>query len=338
VLMAAGMLLAASAASVILLSIYRFLTGIGIGGMLASVTAMSAEFTNLRRRNVSVVLMGAGYPVGVLVGGSIASLLLAWFDWRSVFLIGAIATATFIPLTWYLMPESIEYLILRRPEDALEKVNRTLARMGHAAVAALPDRALTAHSANWSALFAPGLARNTLLLTAAYFGHVMSMYFFLKWIPKIVADMGFSPALAGGVLVWASVGSVAGCVLLGVLTLRHSVRNLVIIALVCGAAMLVWFGRGQANLAELSLVAAAAGFFINAAVVGMYAIFVQAFPAELRAGGVGFVIGFGRGGSMVGPVLAGFLFSAGVGLPMVALLMALGSAVAAALLLGVRTK
>jgi len=72
-------------------------------------------------------------------------------------------------------------------------------------------------------------------------------------------------------------------------------------------------------------------------VVGLYAIFVQAFPAELRAGGVGFVIGFGRGGSMLGPILAGFLFTAGVGLPLVALLMAMGSTLGAVLLLGVRT-
>ena len=336
-IMAAGMLLAAVAASVVLLSVCRFFTGIGIGGMLASATAMAAEFSNLKRRNISVILMAAGYPVGVLVGGSIASLLLAWFDWRSVFLFGSVATAAFIPLTWYLMPESIEYLVLRRPGDALERVNRTLARMGHAAVAALPDRARTAPSANWSALFAPGLARNTVLLTAAYFGHIMSLYFFLKWIPKIVVDMGFSPSLAGGVLVWASVGSAAGSVLLGVLSSRYSVRGMVIAALLLGAAMLTWFGRGQADLKELSLVAAAAGFFINAGVVGLYAIFVQAFPAELRAGGVGFVIGFGRGGSMVGPILAGFMFTAGAGLPLVALLMSLGSALGAVLLLWVRT-
>ena len=337
-LMTAGMLLAAVAPTFVLLSICRFFTGIGIGGMLASATAMSAEFSNLKRRSICVILMGAGYPVGVLVGGSIASLLLAWFDWRAVFLFGAGATAVFIPLTWYIMPESIEYLILRRPRNALQRVNETLARMGHESVATLPDPAPTAPSANWAALFAPGLARNTILLTVAYFGHVISMYFFLKWIPKIVADMGFSPSLAGGVLVWASVGSVIGSVLLGLLTQRYSVRGLVIITLLLASASLVWFGRGQADLAELSLVAAIAGFFINAAVVGLYAIFVQAFPAELRAGGVGFVIGFGRGGAMVGPILAGFLFAAGAGLPLVALLMALGSLLGAVLLLGVRTR
>jgi len=338
VIMTTGMLLAATAASVLHLSAYRFFTGVGIGGMLASVSAMAAEFSNLKRRSVSVILMAAGYPVGVLVGGSVASLLLAWFDWRSVFVFGAVATATFIPLTWYLLPESIEYLILRRPRGALERVNRTLARMRHAPVTALPDLAPRSKSASSSmaALFAPGLARNTVLLTVAYFGHVMSLYFLLKWIPKIVVDMGFSPSLAGGVLVWCSVGSVIGSVLLGVLSLRYSVRALVIIALLFGAVMVIWFGRGQANLAELSLVAATAGFFINAGVVGLYAIFVQAFPAELRAGGIGFVIGFGRGGSMVGPILAGFLFAAGVSLPVVGLLMSLGSALGAVLLLSVR--
>lgn len=336
VLMTFGMLFAASAASVVALSVYRFTTGLGIGGMLASVTAMSAEFSNLRRRNLSVILMAAGYPAGVLVGGSIASLLLTTFDWRSVFVFGAIATAAFIPLTWHLLPESIEHLVLRRPANALERINRTLARMGHAPIDALPEAAPARTSSNLAALFAPGLARNTILLTAAYFGHIMAFYFLVKWIPKIVTDMGFSPALAGGVLVWSSVGALTGSVLLGLLALRHSVRALVLIALPLSAVMVIWFGRGPADLAELSFVAAAAGFFINAGIVGLYALFVQAFPTELRAGGTGFVIGFGRGGSMFGPVLAGFLFAAGMGLPVVALLMSLGSLLGALLIAGVR--
>ena len=93
--------------------------------------------------------------------------------------------------------------------------------------------------------------------------------------------------------------------------------------------MVTWFGQEQAGLAQLSLVAAAAGFFTNSGVVGLYALFAQRFPTKLRAGGTGFVIGVGRGGSAAGPILAGMLFVAGIGLPAVALCMALGSVLAA---------
>src|SRR6476620_2614295 len=84
-----GMWLATTAHDVTTLSAFRLLTGLGIGGMLASVNAMAAEFANARRRNLAVALMAAGYPLGAVVGGSIASQLLTTGSWRSVFGFGA---------------------------------------------------------------------------------------------------------------------------------------------------------------------------------------------------------------------------------------------------------
>jgi len=332
VFMSIGMYLASTANSVTVMSIYRFGTGIGIGGMLAASAAMAAEFSNQKRRSLSVILMSAGFPLGAIVGGSIASMLLASFDWRAVFIFGALATAVFIPLVWLLLPESIEYLMERRPAKTLERINDTLKRMGHATVEQLPDPSPQAQSPGFRALFSPSLARTTTLLTMAYFLHIMTFYFTLKWIPKIVVDMGYSPSLAGGVLVWANVGGLAGALTLGVLSLKYGVKWLVIGAMVLGAIMVIWFGQEQDGLVQLSIVAAAAGFFTNSGVVGLYALFAQGFPTEVRAGGTGFAIGVGRGGSAAGPIIAGLLFAAGSGLPMVALYMALGSVLAAALL------
>jgi MFS family permease len=90
------------------------------------------------------------------------------------------------------------------------------------------------------------------------------------------------------------------------------------------------FGQTGADLARLSMLAAVAGFFTNGAIVGLYAMFVQSFPTEVRAGGTGFVIGVGRGGAALSPMLAGFLFVAGATLPAVAAIMGLGSLLAAA--------
>jgi benzoate transport len=331
-LMTLGMYLASTATNVQVLSVYRLVTGLGIGGMLATVNALAAEFSNARRRNLAVTLMAAGYPVGAIVGGSIASALLISYDWRSVFLLGAIATAAFFPLVWFLLPESVAYLADRQPRGALDRINRTLRRLGHAAIDRLPSLPERRPGISTRELFTPRLRRITVLLTMAYFLHIMTFYFILKWIPKIVVDMGFDPSTAGGVLVWANVGGLAGSVLLGFLSLKLQIRGLVIIALILGAAGVTVFGLGQADLRQLSFAAAGAGFFTNAAVVGMYALFVQMFPTDVRAGGTGFAIGVGRGGSALGPMIAGFLFAAGAGLSAVAMAMAAGSLLAAALI------
>ena len=332
VVMAAGMLLAALADGILSLSLIRFATGLGIGGMLASVNAVAAEYANARRRSACVSLMAAGYPLGVIVGGAIASVLLARFDWRAVFEFGALVTALLIPVTWFLLPESVSFLLHRQPPRALQRVNATLGRMGHEQITALPRPGAGPARAGWGELFSPGLLRVTLLLTLAYLAHIMTFYFILKWIPKIVVDMGFTAAYAGSVLVWANVGGLAGSIVLSGLTQRFNVRVLVIAAMLGSVVMINVFGRGQADIGELALVAACAGFFTNSAVVGLYAIFAQAFPTRVRAGGTGFVIGVGRGGAVLGPVVAGFLFASGQGLATVAFVMALGSAVAALML------
>jgi MFS family permease len=179
-------------------------------------------------------------------------------------------------------------------------------------------------------LFSPHLARTTVLLTAAYFAHIMTFYFLVKWIPKIVVDMGFEPSTAGGVLVWANVGGASGALVFSMLTQRVGLRRLVIGTLVLTTAMVAVFGRSRPDLAQLAMLAAIAGFFCNAGIVGLYAMFAQSFPTKIRASGTGFVIGIGRGGAALGPIAAGFLFVAGSTLPFVAAIMALGSLVGAA--------
>ena len=333
VIMTLGMYLASVASSVYALLAVRFFTGVGIGGMLATINAMVAEYSNARRRNFNVALMATGYPVGIIVGGSIASILLAHFDWRSVFVLGAVMTGGLIPLVWFLMPESISYLAHRKGPNALQKINATLKRMGHAAIDRLPDSDSNRDRQNWRGLFSPQLAKTTLLLTIAYLAHIMTFYFILKWIPKLVVDMEYSPSAAGSVLVWANVGGAVGSVVLGGLTHFVRVRYLIIAALVGSVIMINVFGQGQNDLAGLALVAGIAGFFTNSAVVGMYALFVQSFPTHLRAGGTGFVIGMGRGGAVMGPIIAGFLFEGGFELPVVSFVMALGSLVAAVMLI-----
>ena len=337
VVMTAGMLLAATAQNVIILSVYRLITGLGIGGMLAAINAMTAEFSSRRRRALAVTIMASGYPIGAVLGGTVASALLASFDWRAVFVFGAVVTAVFIPIVLALLPESVEFLIHKRPPDALARVNRTLARMGHPQVDRLPDVEPNAPKASLARLFTPNLARITLLLTLAYFLHIMTFYFVLKWIPKIVVDMGFAASSAGGVLVWANVGGATGALFFGLLTQRLRLQPLVVAFLLFSAVMVSVFGQVGPDLRLLAIVTGVTGFFTNAVIVGLYAMFAQAFPTELRAGGTGFVVGMGRGGAALGPVIAGFLFEGGYGLSIVAFAMALGSLLGALAIFALRT-
>ncbi len=208
--MALGMFMATSAKNVYDLSIWRVLTGLGIGGMLAAINAVAAEFANAKSRGFAVSVMAIGYPLGAIIGGSVAALLLRHGDWREVFLFGAIATATLIPFVYWLVPESVHWLCQRQPARALADVNRSLARMGYAPVDALPAMPTTARKLGIADIFSPELAPVTILVTLAYFLHVTAFYYILKWVPKIVVDMGFSAASAAGVLVWANVGGALG--------------------------------------------------------------------------------------------------------------------------------
>lgn len=335
--MALGMFMVPTTSSLVQLSIWRVITGLGIGGMLAVSNAVAAEFSNSRRRDLSVTLMSTGYPLGAVVGGLIVQRLLAVYGWRSVFYLGAIATTALIPVVLVFVPESVQWLTQKRPAGVLESVNKTLRRFGHAALASLPAVAPSARPLSIADIFKPGLLHVTIAVTLAYFFHITTFYFIIKWVPNIVVNFGFPQSSAAGVLVWANVGGLFGGLVFAALTQKFALRPLTIVAMLIGTAMVSLFGFTPHDLTMLSTVCAIAEFFINGAIVGMYALFAQAFPTHVRAFGSGFAIGLGRGGSFVAPVIAGFLFQAGYGLSVVAVVMALGSTMAAIVLLMLKT-
>ena len=333
ILMTLGMLMATSASGVLELSIWRVLTGLGIGGVLAAVNALTAEFANARRRDACVSFMSIGYPLGAVFGGVIVAQLLKTHDWRSVFYFGAAFTATLIPLVWFLVPESVHWLARKQPANALARINQAMKRMGFAAIDSLPAQIVSVSKGTIWDIFAPALVATTVILTIAYFFHVTTFYFILKWVPSIIASMGFPASAAAGVLTWANVGGAAGGALFGVLTQKLPLKPLTIGTMVLATVGVIIFGHTPANLDRLSLLCAGAGFFGNAGIVGMYAIFARAFPTHVRAFGTGWAIGVGRGGAALAPWVAGILFKNGHAVPQVAFVMAMGSLVAAFALL-----
>jgi predicted MFS family arabinose efflux permease len=282
--------------------------------------------------------MVIGYPLGGVIGGTVVQRLLAGGSWREVFIFGGWITAAFIPVVWFLLPESVAFLDRRRKPGSLEAINRILTRFGHESMAALTPDTVESAKRSVTDIFKPGLILATLLITLGYFAHVMSFYFIIKWVPKLVVDMGFAPKAAAGVLTWANVGGAAGVVIFGLIAARVSLKALTLVTLVGSSAMVVWFGRGPPDLASLSSTVAIAGLFTNSAIGGYYLLFARVFPTHVRATGTGFAIGVGRGGAMLGPVIAGYLLQAGFGLQAVATTMAMGSLLSAAALLALKVR
>jgi MFS family permease len=325
IVMAVGMYGATTASTAIQLSVWRVFTGLGIGGVLSAINAVVAEFSNKRWRSLCISMMVIGYPLGGTFGGMVASRLLAVYDWRAVFYLGTTATAIMVPLVYCLMPESVHWLTRKQPENALLRINSALSKLGHEGVSSLPAGEDDGRKRSVSDIFSPALAATTILVTAAYFFHIVTFYFILKWTPKIVADMGFAASAAGGVLTWANFGGALGGAVFGLLTARVGLRPLSIAILVLTAVAVAIFGRTPADLGTMAYLAAMAGFFGNAGISGLYSIAAYAFPTHVRATGTGFVIGVGRGGAVLAPIFAGYLLESGFTLPTVGFVMGLGS-------------
>ena len=342
VTMAVGMFLATTAGSPVQLSIWRVLTGLGIGGMLSATNAVVAEFSNKKWRAMCISIMVIGYPLGGGIGGMWASGLINAYGWRAVFYLGASVTALLLPLSFFFVPESVHWLSRKQPANALARINASLRQLKLPTVSALPEIDTNERKKSLSDIFSPALVALTLTVTAAYFLHIVSFYFLAKWTPRIVA--GIFPTMPPGtgprVLALSNFGGAAGGAVFGLLAGRVGLKRLTIVILVMNTIAIVLFGRTPADLTMLTWLAIAVGFFGNAAISGMYSIAAYAFPTHVRATGTGFVIGIGRGGAVLSPWLAGFLFDpSGVLLKLpidklswVAVIMGMGSLLSAAVL------
>ena len=311
VIMATGMYLAHDASGVWMLTVWRFITGLGIGGMLAATNAVTAESSSKSGRSLAMALYVIGYPVGGVIGGFAAqSWLLVDYDWRAVFLFGSIVTAAMIPLIVLLVPETPAFYAARRPNGALEKINRSLSALRQPRIEALPEISPTAPKPKVTDILSnPRLRPVTLLLAFGYLFHTITFYYILKFAVQIVADSGFSQPEAASTLTWANIGGAIGGALFGVLMKKWDIKGPTITVAVLGSAAVAAFGMGSDTLWGWRAATFLTMFFLNAAIVGYYAAFAKGFPAYARATGTGFVLGVGRAGAAGSPIIAGFLFT-----------------------------
>lgn len=328
-LITVGMFAAAVAPDVYVLSVFRVLTGVGIGAVLASSNAVVAELSNSRNRNTFVLLITAGYGLGSIIGGMISAELLKHFDWRSLFYFGAAGTALVLPLVYLFLYESVSFLEQKQPQGASRKIRTILVKYGHEPEFVLPDSITEGSKAGFALLFSSKYLRVTVLLSFAFLAHVSTYYFVVKWVPKLVVDLGFTASEGATVLVWTNVGALAGILALAFIMRFFDPRRLVISMMIAAAVFVILFGQLTADLTLLTIASTICGFFNTAAISGLYPLIASNFPTEIRAGGTGVVVAIGRGGAVAGPVIAGYLLQANMPLSQVAMLISLGSASAA---------
>ena len=309
----------------------RLFTGLGIGAMIGVIMPLAAEYANARRRDLAVALFSVGFPLGGIIGGFLSAYLLAEFGWRSIFVAASALGLVMAGIAARTLLDPVALVIAKPGRDGLARVNAFLARCGHAAVAALPpppeDKSLPI-----GRLFSPGMAGATIQITLIYFLVVIPVFFMQTWLPTLIGDLGIAPAQAALIAAFFSIGGVVAGLAIAALSDRLGLRTILNLALLGGALMIVAFSRLPASPPLLIAAAAVAGFFVQGSMVALYAVLARTFPAEMRASGTGFVIGIGRIGSILPPLLAGALAAAGLARTPIAIVMAVPALIALALL------
>lgn len=312
IIMSLGMFASAATSNVLELGLCRFVTGLGIGGVLASGNTLLAEYAPTRWRDFTISMMVIGYPTGAIIGGSVFAYLVSEYGWRSAFLFGGAASTLMLPFIILYLPESLDFILTRRRENALAQVNDVLRRLGRAPLATLPT--ISREEAATKAVVGviePRYLKGTVLMTLSYFMLMFSFYFVLSWTPKNLVDLGFTVQQGIFALLMINLGGIVGGLLCGYGTRRLNARALTSWMLVALFFFIVGYGTVQTGVVPMMALAFLVGLGLMGAMAGLYIIVPHVYPPSVRNTGTGLAIGIGRIGAMVGPPLAGVLIAAG---------------------------
>ena len=300
------------------LMILRLLTGIGLGGALPNATALMTEYAPQRLRNMAIAIIFLGIPIGGITGGLLSAQLIPAFGWPSVFVAGGLAPLALVPVLWWVLPESVNFLV-RRGTGQRERVARLLHRIDPA-VRIDADTELVLHEPAKtgfpvSRLFDPGYAADTVKLWAVFFTNLMAVYFLISWIPSLLVDAGFGIEKATLTAVVLNLGGVVGPLVLAGLVARLGSRLAISGFFVLASISIAVVGRLEHSLDLLMVGVFAAGFFTFGAQISINALAASMYPTDTRSTGVGWALGIGRLGSILGPVLGGVLIGLQLGMP-----------------------
>ncbi|MGB5346836.1 MAG: MFS transporter [Woeseia sp.] len=305
--------LTALAGNIQQLLVLRFISGLGIGVLLASSATMAAEYAPDRKRNFVVGFVLAGYTIGAFGSGIIAAQIIPAYGWQMMFVIAGVASLVTLPFLVWLLPESLDFLARVQPHNALAKINRILQRMAMSALTELPALARVEKAANVPALLRRERRPATLMLWSAFFMSFAALYFLLSWIPKLASATGIALELAIYAGAVFNLGAFFGICLQGWLSLTFGLQRTIAVFMFAAALFMLLFGYVAESWLVL-LMFGLIGFTVQGGFVGLYAVAARLYPAELRNTGIGWAIGLGRFGAVVGPIAGGYLIAAGLGL------------------------
>ncbi len=312
-IIALGMVSSALAADITQLIALRFVTGIGIGGILATSAIWASEFAPKKYAAATVMTIMAGYPMGAMLAGFVANALLPNFGWQSLFVVTGLCSAALLPVIYFLAPESTEFLLNRQQPGDLERANRVLSAQGLAPVGAYPARRpQTTKALPFMDLFRPDLRIRTSLCWISFIGAFFVVYFLLSWIPRMATNSGYSLEVAINGSAIFNGGAIVGLVLVGWLTARWNLGKVIAILYGLATLMMIAFSQWNSPVIVYYGILAAIGFFQQAGNGAMYAVVTQIYGTQVRTTALGWAVGVGRLGAVVGPAAGGIALSSGM--------------------------
>lgn len=312
-LIAIGMFLCAFAQSVWQLSVLRFLAGLGIGSMLSSLVSLVSEYMPERRRNLALSFLQAGYPIGAILAGFAAILLLNNYGWRALFLLSSGLSVLAIPVVYFLLPESIAFLVKKQPETSLAQVNRVLSKIKVPELSVIDSSGAGDQvNAGVAVLLKHPIRQSTLMLWLSFFLTFATLYFLLSWVVKLAFDSGLSSDHAIYAGLSLNVGMFLGSVTLGYLSHRFCLSKVISGYLIMGGLFTSIYGFISFDILAVLSVAFLLMYFIGGGFTGCYLLAARLYPVEYKTTGVGWAIGAGRLGAILSPMFAGVMLGAGV--------------------------
>ncbi|VVE51524.1 MFS transporter [Pandoraea fibrosis] len=301
----------ALAQSVTSLLLLRLATGVGLGCVMPNAIALTSEFAPERVRSTAIMVMFCGFSLGAALGGLAAAGLIRDFGWQSVFIVGGVLPLLAALIAWRSLPESPRFLIVRAKDPA--RLRRVLRKLAPDLPAdAQIDGGTDLHAASRtgvSALFADKRARITLLLWVIFFISLMDLYFLSSWLPTVIHDAGIALDTAALITSMLQIGGTLGTLTLGRVFDRVSPFKALGVVYLCAAGCIVLVGLAGTSVNVLAATIFGAGFCVVGGQIGANALAARTYPTAIRGTGVGWALGIGRIGSIVGPIVGGVLLA-----------------------------
>ncbi|RFS35170.1 aromatic acid/H+ symport family MFS transporter [Acinetobacter cumulans] len=294
-------------------AILRFLAGLGIGGVMPNLVALTSEYAPQKMRSTLVTGMFSGYAVG----GVMAALLGAWFTpsfgWEIMFFIAGIPLFL-LPVIWKFLPESLTFIVQKNRQDEARTIVRQLAPQVSVQETTTFElhQVDTPESASVMSLFRRGRATNTILFWIAFFTCLLTMYALSSWLPKLMMAAGYSMDNSLMFMMVMNVGAVVGIVGGGILADRFHLKPVLMCLGLMGAIVMSLMGF-QSNMVLLYILVFLAGAASIGSQMLLYSYVAQFYPLAVRSTGIGWASAIGRMGAIIGPILIGGLL--GMSLP-----------------------